>query len=402
MMISESTIFPSSSIPACATFWRLPSNLNGRVTTATERIPLSLATWATTGAAPVPVPPPMPAVMNSMSAPSIVSAMRSRSSIAASRPISGRAPAPRPRVSVAPNCSCVRAVERFKACASVLAQMKSTPVNPLSIMCSTALPPQPPTPMTLMTAPSSIAWSMISNMMAPVSCLKLLQNETCALSPVSLKIRLKPLLHSFGDAADACHLCARRQRAQILFAPFEQESDGGGIARAFHDVGEAAHVDGNADAYRQMENFFAELGHALQHRRATGQHDSRRQQFLEAAAPQLGEHERVELLDPRLDDFREHRSRQLSRTALTDARHLDDVVGIRELAQRAAVPNLQLLGLLRRRAQRHCDVVRHLIASDWNDRRMTDRAARKHRDVGCSTANVHQAHAEIFLVVVQN
>jgi len=87
-----------------------------------------------TGAAPVPVPPPMPAVMNSMSAPSIVSAMRSRSSIAASRPISGRAPAPSPRVNAAPNCNCIRAVERFNACASVLAQTKSTPVKPLSIM----------------------------------------------------------------------------------------------------------------------------------------------------------------------------------------------------------------------------------------------------------------------------
>ena len=84
---------------------------------------------AMTGAAPVPVPPPMPAVMNSMSAPSIMPAMRSRSSIAASRPISGRAPAPRPRVSVEPSCSCVRAVERFSACASVFAQMKSTPDN---------------------------------------------------------------------------------------------------------------------------------------------------------------------------------------------------------------------------------------------------------------------------------
>jgi len=31
-------------------------------------------------------------------------------------------------------------------------------------MCSTAFPPQPPTPMTLMTAPSSGASSMISNM----------------------------------------------------------------------------------------------------------------------------------------------------------------------------------------------------------------------------------------------
>src|SRR5260370_1247489 len=46
MMISESTIFPSSSMPACATFCRLPSNLKGRVTTATVRIPRSLATCA--------------------------------------------------------------------------------------------------------------------------------------------------------------------------------------------------------------------------------------------------------------------------------------------------------------------------------------------------------------------
>ena len=76
-------------MPALATRWRLPSNLNGRVTTATVRMPRLFAISAMTGAAPVPVPPPMPAVMNSMSAPSIMLAMRSRSSIAASRPISG-------------------------------------------------------------------------------------------------------------------------------------------------------------------------------------------------------------------------------------------------------------------------------------------------------------------------
>ena len=119
-------------------------------------MPIVFAMSAITGAAPVPVPPPMPAVMKSMSAPVIISAMRSRSSIAASRPISGFAPAPRPRVSVDPSCSWVRAVERLSACESVLAQMNSTPDSPRSIMCSTALPPQPPTPMTLMTAPSFV------------------------------------------------------------------------------------------------------------------------------------------------------------------------------------------------------------------------------------------------------
>ena len=43
--------------------------LNGFVTQATVSAPSSFAMAATTGAAPVPVPPPMPAVMKTMSAP---------------------------------------------------------------------------------------------------------------------------------------------------------------------------------------------------------------------------------------------------------------------------------------------------------------------------------------------
>ena len=43
-----------------------PSKWNGLVTTPTVRMPCSRAARAITGAAPVPVPPPMPAVMNTM------------------------------------------------------------------------------------------------------------------------------------------------------------------------------------------------------------------------------------------------------------------------------------------------------------------------------------------------
>ena len=107
--INESTCCDSASIPTCAALSLLPSNAKGFVTTATVSMPISLATCATTGAAPVPVPPPIPAVTNSISAPSISSAIRSRSSRAASRPISGFAPAPNPLVISAPNCSSVRA-----------------------------------------------------------------------------------------------------------------------------------------------------------------------------------------------------------------------------------------------------------------------------------------------------
>jgi hypothetical protein len=51
-----------------------------------------------------------------------------------------------------PICSAVRTFECFKACASVLMQMNSTPSRPALTMCETALPPPPPTPSTLMTA----------------------------------------------------------------------------------------------------------------------------------------------------------------------------------------------------------------------------------------------------------
>ena len=71
---SVSTIPRSSWMPASA--WRMrrgPSNWNGLVTQATVSAPSSLAIAATTGAAPVPVPPPIPAVMKTMSAPVRVS-----------------------------------------------------------------------------------------------------------------------------------------------------------------------------------------------------------------------------------------------------------------------------------------------------------------------------------------
>ena len=162
--INESTCLDNSSKPSAATLVRLPSNANGLVTTATVKIPISFAICAITGAAPVPVPPPIPAVINSISAPSINSAIASRSSKAASRPTSGFAPAPKPLVMASPICKIVLAWLFFKACISVLAQMNSTPPTLFSIMCATALPPQPPTPITLITA-SCEFFSIISNIM---------------------------------------------------------------------------------------------------------------------------------------------------------------------------------------------------------------------------------------------
>ena len=131
---------------------RRPSKLNGRVTTPMVTAPKALATSATTGAAPVPVPPPLPAVMKTMSAPDSASSISARCSSAAWRPISGSLPAPRPRVSLRPMSSFRSASLMSSAWASVLAAMNSTLRSPASIMRFTALTPPPPTPTTLITA----------------------------------------------------------------------------------------------------------------------------------------------------------------------------------------------------------------------------------------------------------
>ena len=131
---------------------RRPSKLNGRVTTPMVRAPMLLATSATTGAPPVPVPPPLPAVMKTMSAPFRISSISSRCSSAACRPTSGSLPAPRPRVSSRPMSSLASASLISSACASVLMAMNSTPLSPASIMRLTALTPPPPMPTTLITA----------------------------------------------------------------------------------------------------------------------------------------------------------------------------------------------------------------------------------------------------------
>ena len=152
MMIRLSRFSLRCRIPCSA--WllrRRPSNENGRVTMPIVRAPRYFAISATIGAPPVPVPPPFPAVMNTMSAPFSTSSISSLCASAARRPISGSAPAPSPRVSSRPISSFTSASDMSSACASVLIAMNSTPFSPESIIRLTAFPPAPPTPTTLIT-----------------------------------------------------------------------------------------------------------------------------------------------------------------------------------------------------------------------------------------------------------
>ena len=153
IVIRVSTLALSSSEAFSATsLRRLPSKLNGLVTTPIVRAPCSLASSATTGAAPEPVPPPRPAVMNTMSESTSASAILSRSSSAARWPIDASPPAPRPRVILSPMRILCGASDWSSAWASVLQAMNSTPIISARIIRFTALLPPPPTPMTRMRA----------------------------------------------------------------------------------------------------------------------------------------------------------------------------------------------------------------------------------------------------------
>ena len=97
-MILSTSLVKLFKAPSAISMRLRPSKLNGLVTTPTVKMPFSLAICATTGAAPEPVPPPIPAVINTIFTPSKASAILSLASSAAILPTSGRAPAPKPCV----------------------------------------------------------------------------------------------------------------------------------------------------------------------------------------------------------------------------------------------------------------------------------------------------------------
>ena len=133
----------------------LPSKVNGRVTIAITNAPASRAIRATTGAAPVPVPPPIPAATKTMFASLTISRISSALASAAFSPISGSPPAPKPPVISWPKIKRWRDLLVLKACLSVLATQKSTLAISSSIILLTALLPAPPTPITTILAAGS-------------------------------------------------------------------------------------------------------------------------------------------------------------------------------------------------------------------------------------------------------
>src|SRR5207249_3684458 len=98
------------------------------------------------GAPPVPVPPPRPHVMKTMSAPWTTDRSSSAASRADSSPTWGSAPAPRPRVTRRPSRSLWGERMMRRCWASVFAANNSAPTMPDSTRRSIVLQPPPPIP----------------------------------------------------------------------------------------------------------------------------------------------------------------------------------------------------------------------------------------------------------------
>ena len=120
-----STLRLISSTPSRA--WSIflsPSQRKGMVTMPTVRMSISLVMRAMVGAAPVPVPPPMPAVMNTILVPSFsIFLTSSMLSSVASLALLGRFPAPSPSC---PSCSLMGTGDSSSALRSVLHTTNAT------------------------------------------------------------------------------------------------------------------------------------------------------------------------------------------------------------------------------------------------------------------------------------
>ncbi len=151
------------SNPSSAFTVRARSTLNGVETIPTTIAPSSLAIFETTGAAPVPVPPPIPAVTNTRSASPRTSLIVPCAISVARSPILGSPPAPRPLVSDLPTRILVSASIILRCCLSVLIATVSAPLTPRLYSRLTVLFPAPPAPtMTIRGSPKSSSSSILS------------------------------------------------------------------------------------------------------------------------------------------------------------------------------------------------------------------------------------------------
>src|SRR6266851_153086 len=388
-----STCLRISAIPISACRMRLrPSNRNGLVTIAIVRAPKSRAICEMIGAAPVPVPPPMPQVTNTKSAPWSPCSTSSRFSSIAWRPISGRAPAPSPRVSFLPICTFTSALLLSRAWASVFTEMNSTPWSPSSTMRFRALPPPPPTPTTFIRA----FWDTVSS-----------SSKIMAPSGDRSEEILQPPLQGSEQLLDPGALherAAGRPALRELARGVQHQPHRHRVARRLHAVDEPGDpLLGAPGPHGQRERLARELHHARQMRRPAREHDPRGQP--PAAIPRALEfalHQLEDLVDALVDDVRQQFARRLPRPLARRGRQRDHLRRVHEGLVGDAVPLLQPLRVGLRHAESLHQIARDVGAGEFERREVADLPFVKDGDAGRGPAHFDQRDAQLPFVVPQH
>src|SRR5436309_5352820 len=320
----------------------------------------------------------------------------SESSSAAWRPMSGLLPAPSPFVSLAPIWILSGARDPLRAWQSVLATMNSTPCRLVEIIRFTALLPPPPTPITLMLAPTAL-FSSKDNLNAAFesfSSIRIMRVSSKRVRSASLS-PCRPCGPGGRDGAvsAACSRGAARRKGSAprpccaavsrrhRRAPRDRRASPGAPARS----GSARPSPGS-----------------LEHRPAAGQDDTGVEGAVEGAAHELLGDQGEDLLDPGLDDLAQERTRQDARLASADRRHLDGVLLADERGQGAAVLPLDPLGFRNRSAQTDGDVVRDVLSARGQRRDVPDGATLEDDQIARPGADVDEGDAHLLLVGAQD
>src|SRR5256884_4436750 len=230
------------------------------------------------------------------------SGSRSPSSGAARFATSGLPPAPGPRVSFSPSCILIGERLALRACASVLAAMKSTPGKPAAIMVFTALPPPPPIPTTLIRA-------------APLASTNSIIAAPPPLRPGVLEELPEPPHHPLTHHPDVTEHALAAAPVTVLLEPVEDETDCRRIHGTRDGVNQAVQMKRGPEPHRQPEDTLGERRHVLEHRAAAGQHDPGGERLVAAGALDLGPGEHQHLLGARLDHLGEGAAREVVRRA---------------------------------------------------------------------------------------
>ena len=296
--MTVSATLASSARPCSACLRRLgPSNAKGLVTTATVSAPSSLASDATTGAAPVPVPPPRPAVTNTMSAPSSRSMIFSVSSSAACRPTAGSEPAPRPFVIFEPMASLAGTRARPRAPARRYLVRRTRRPRGLHSACarrhSSRLRPRRRREFCVLGADSSSIMNF---------------NASSAMLFSSSIVLSLPHSHPTQPIVRLCRAAAGAISISPNTSPVRRRWSTAGF---FNSSGQSPNPLRQAVASLAFRDSLRHVAHAVQQRAAAGEHDAFEQIALHADALQFRAHVQEQSLRRALPEFHSARCGEL-------------------------------------------------------------------------------------------